>query len=282
MAQAVAASGTAPEGRNRLMIVAAVVFGLIFAVLLFTALQSRDGGSSSSSVVPISTADTLVVTRDVEANTILTEDMLAIQAVPVEQALTGGYETVEAAVGLPVRFPLQAGEQVTDIKLALSTIQDEDDLALVLAPGERAFAVGASENSAVGGNLLPGNLVDVIAVFEGETPEETVTRTVLQNVTVLAIAQEALEPVPASAAAAEAEAEEIATGIQGQRSDEVERQPGARSVTLAVNPEQAQLLAALQSQSGVQIWLALRPLDDTEELGLPGTNLSPFFSPQLQ
>ena len=47
------------------MIVAAVVFGLIFAVLLFTALQSRDCGSSSSSVVPISTADTLVVTRDV-------------------------------------------------------------------------------------------------------------------------------------------------------------------------------------------------------------------------
>ena len=284
MAQAVAASGTAPEGRNRLMIVAAVVFGLIFAVLLFTALQSRDGGSSSSSVVPISTADTLVVTRDVEANTILTEDMLAIQAVPVEQALTGGYETVEAAVGLPVRFPLQAGEQVTDIKLALSTIQDEDDLALILAPGERAFAVETSEISAVGGNLLPGNLVDVIAVFEGETPEETVTRTVLQNVTVLAIAQEALEPVPASAAAAEAEAEaeEIASGIQGQRSSEVERQPGARSVTLAVNPEQAQLLAALQSQSGFQIWLALRPVDDTEELGLPGTNLSPFFSPQLQ
>ena len=280
MAQAVAASGTAPEGRNRLMIVAAIVFGLIFAVLLFTALQSRDGGSSSSSVVPISTADTLVVTRDVEANTILTEDMLAIQAVPVEQALTGGYETVEAAVGLPVRFPLQAGEQVTDIKLALSTIQDEDDLALVLKPGERAFAVGASENSAVGGDLLPGNLVDVIAVFEGETPEETVTRTVLQNIRVLAIAQEALEPVPVSAA--DAEAEEVASGIQGQRSDEVARQPGARSVTLAVNPEQAQLLAALQSQSGVQIWLALRPVDDTEELGLPGTNLSPFFSPQLQ
>ena len=280
MAQAVAASGTAPEGRNRLMIVAAIVFGLIFAVLLFTALQSRDGGSSSSSVVPISTADTLVVTRDVEANTILTEDMLAIQAVPVEQALTGGYETVEAAVGLPVRFPLQAGEQVTDIKLALSTIQDEDDLALVLKPGERAFAVGASENSAVGGNLLPGNLVDVIAVFDGETADATVTRTVLQNIRVLAIAQEALEPVPVSAA--DAEAEEGASGIQGQRSDEVARQPGARSVTLVVNPEEAQLLAALQSQGDVQIWLALRPVDDTEELGLPGTNLSPFFSPQLQ
>ena len=109
MATAVAASGTAPGGRNRLMIVAAIVFGLIFAVLLFTALQSNDGGSSSSAV-QISTADTLVVTRDVEANTILTEDMLAVRAVPIEQALTGGYETVEAAVGLPVRFPLQAGE----------------------------------------------------------------------------------------------------------------------------------------------------------------------------
>ncbi len=281
MAQAaVAASGTAPEGRNRLLIIGALVFGLITAVLLFTALQNNGGGGSSGAAFQVTTQDVLVVTRNVEANTLLTEDMLELQAVPADQVLAGSYLDAEAAIGLPLRFPLQAGEPVTEAKIGLSVIQDEGDLALILDPGMRGFAVQASEVSAVGGNLLPGNLVDVIAVFDEETFGVTRAETVLQGIEVLAIAQEALEPIPGSALDAEAEADAggARTGIQSQRPDEVETQPSARSVTLAVDPEQAQLLATLQSQGDVEIWLSLRPIDDTEEQeGLQSTNLTPFF-----
>jgi pilus assembly protein CpaB len=269
MAQAVAAgtSGTAPEGRNRLLIVGAIVFGLITAVLLFTALQNTDGGGSSSPV-QITTASVLVVSRDVEANTLLTADMLEVRSVPVAQALSGGYEDVEAAVGLPLRYPLQSGEQVTTAKVGISEILDEGDLALVLEPGQRAFAIRATEVSAVGGNLLPGNLVDIIAVFRGEDGEVIRVGTPLENVAVLGVAQEALEPVPAFNAEAEDGLEN--SGLVGQRPDEVERQPRARSVTLAVTPDQVQLLAGLQTNNDVELWLSLRPVDD-ESSGPQGT-----------
>jgi len=279
MATAVATRGTAPEGRNRLLVIGALVFGLITAVLLFVALQNNDDGDSA---VQVTTRDVVVVSRDVSANTILTEDMLSVEAVPADQVLGNAYAVTNLAVGLPARYPLQAGEQVTSAKVGLDEITEEDDLALVLPPGMRAFAVEASEISAVGGNLLPGNVVDVIAVFGGEEfGGFTRSETVLQDIAVLSIAQEALQPVPASSSATDEteDGAETGTGIEGQRDDEVERQPDAQSVTLAVDLNQAQQLAVLQSQDDVQIWLALRrPGDPVVDDPQPAT-LGSFFDP---
>ena len=173
--------------------------------------------------------------------------------------MTGGETGIGTAVGLPVRYPLQAGEQLTTTKVGIGAIADEKDLALVLDNGMRAFAVSASEVTAVGGLLLPKNFVDVIAVFENEEGDIVSVVTVLENIQVLGVAQEALEPVPANVGDSDASGSE--TGILGQRSDEVERQPRARSVTLAVTPDQAQLLAGLQTDD-INLWLSLRPFDD--------------------
>lgn len=256
MAQAVA--GSRPERRNRTMIVAAVIFAAIAALLLFVALQNSGGGGDSTSA-PVVTADVVVATGNVSANTILTAEMIEVKSIPVDQALTGGYTSIDTAVGLPVRYPLQAGEQLTTTKVGIEAIADEKDLALVLDNGMRAFAVSASEVTAVGGLLLPKNFVDVIAVFQNEEGDIVSVVTVLENIQVLGVAQEALEPVPANVGDSDASGSE--TGILGQRSDEVERQPRARSVTLAVTPDQAQLLAGLQTDD-INLWLSLRPFDD--------------------
>ena len=259
MAQAVA--GSRPESRNRTMIFAAVVFAAIAAVLLFVALQNSGGGGESASA-PVVTTVVVVATQEVSANTILTAEMIEVKSLPVDQVLTGGYTSAETAVGLPVRYPLQAGEQLTTSKVGLEAIADEKDLALVLDSGMRAFAVSASEVTAVGGLLLPKNFVDVIAVFENDAGDIISVVTVLENIQVLGVAQEALEPVPATVNVSDSDASGSETGLLGQRSDEVERQPRARSVTLAVTPDQAQLLAGLQTGGGVNLWLSLRPLDD--------------------
>jgi Flp pilus assembly protein CpaB len=256
------------------MIIAAVLFAAIAAVLLFAALQSRDGGGSSAAT---DTFDVVVAANNIDANTTLTAGMLTIRAVPADDALAGVYSTIPAAVGLPARYPLQQGEQVTADKVGLQAITDEKDLALVLKSGQRGFAVEATEVTAVGGLLLPGNSVDVIAVFGEETGGIEKAVTVLQNIDVLGVAQEAQEPVPAAGDATDGEG----AGIRGQRPDDVERQPAARSVTLAVTPEQAQLLASLQAQDDVEIWLSLRPLDDDENAQLNDTNLFQYHSPPL-
>ena len=245
------------------MIVAAFVFAAIAAVLLFVTLRSGDGDGAAT-IAPVAMADVVVATQDISGNTKLTEGMIEVKSLPEDQLLAGVYTAIEAAVGLPVRYPLQAGEQVTASKVGLQAIADEKDLALVLDAGMRAFALSASEVTAVGGLLLPKNYVDVVAVFQTDEGDIESVATVLQNIQVLGVAQEALEPVPANVTDGDSTGNGGETGIVGQRSAEVERQPRARSVTLAVTPDQVQLLAGLQSQDNVQLWLSLRPLDDNE------------------
>ena len=259
------------------MIGAAIIFAAIAAILLFVALQSRDDGGGGVA----DTAKVVVAAQNIGTNTEITADMLELKTVSTDQMLTGAYTQVDTVVGVPARYPVQQGEQITSAKLGIAAIADEKDLALVLQKGQRAFAVEATEVTAVGGLLLAGNFVDVLAVFEeqgtgtgGEQAGRVFALTVLQNIEVLGVAQEAQEPVPSASDDAEP-----AQGISGQRPEDIERQPGARSVTLAVNPEQAQLLAALQadnSQFEVSIWLTLRPVDDSETPQLGETNLQQF------
>lgn len=272
-----------PERSNRLMIGAAVVFAGLVAILLFVALQSRGGSDESGAAVP--QVSVVVAARSIDANTRITADMLELRSIPSDQLLTGAYAEIERVLGLPARYPLQTGEQVTMAKVGVEAIADEKDLALILQPGQRAFAVEATEVSAVGGLLLPGNFVDVIAVFGEETGGINKAVTVLQNIEVLGVAQEAQEPVPAAASdgqAGDASDEPASSGISGQRPDEVERQPRARSITLAVTPDQAQLLANLQSQDDIELWLSLRPVDDSAPVELFETNLLQFHSPPLE
>lgn len=271
-------TGTPSESRNKLMIAAAVMFAVIAAILLFVALQNAGGGDGPSGV----TADVAVANQTVNANTRLTADMLSVQPVPVEQVLTGAYRDIESLVGLPVRFPLQKGEQVTTSKVGIQAIEDERDLGFVLEPGQRGFAVEVTEVTAVGGLLLPGNVTDVIAAFDGDTAGIPKAVTVLQNIKVVSVGQLAQEPVPAGTSQTEdgeANAEaEVGEGVRDQRPDELERQPRARSVTLAVTPEEAQLLAVLQS-AGAEIWLSLRPAGDAAGVELNESNLLRFLTP---
>ncbi len=274
MARAIA--GTPPESRSRVMIVAAVIFAAIAAVLLFVALQNRGGSGGSEAAA---TASVVVATTDLSANTKLTADLVEVTSVPLDQALAGAYSSVEAVVGLPVRYPVQSGEQVTTAKVGLEAIRDEKDLALVLPAGKRAVALEVTEVTSVGGLLLPGNFVDLIVVLDGgeEGLGDNKALTILQNVEVLAVAQEAQEPVPAtdsSAASATDGDQPAGSGIRGQRPDKVERQPQARTVTVAVTPAQAQLLALLQAQevqsdNRVKIMLSLRPVGETEPQSIP-------------
>ena len=271
MARAVAAKS--PERTGRLMMIAAVVFAALAAILVFVALQKSDGGSSSAA-----TQDVVVATQDIDVNTKVTADMIRVKALPRSDVVTGAYATTAGIIGLPARYPIQAGEQITSTKLGVKAIDEEKDLSLVLPAGKRAFSIQASEVTAVGGLLLPGNNIDLIAVFgdpRSDAPRRAVT--VLQNVTILAVAQEAQQPVPAASSDQTASGTPTSQGLQGERPSNVKRQPGARSVTLAVTPEQAQLLAALQTQDRVDLWLSLRPADDTASAPVGETNLQQFY-----
>lgn len=245
----------------------ALLFALIAAVLVFVALQGRGGDGGTTSAAPAAMAPVVVASQDIAANTKLTADMLEVRELPDAAQLAGAFTSTAAVIGLPARYPIEKGEQLTPAKVGLQQIGDEGDVALILPAGKRAVSVPLTEVTGVGGLLLPGNFVDVVAVFPNgirTSPEETFTAgaslVLLQDIEVLAIGQEAQEAIPALAAASNAGADAASSG---QRPDGVEQQPDARSATLAVTPGQAQQIALVQ-ETGGRLWLSLRPVGDHE------------------
>lgn len=269
MAQAIAA---APQGRNRPMVLAAFFFAAIAAVLVYAALQSQGGGGESASVVSGEMTVAVVAARSVPANVLLTADMLEVRQVPLGSQLDGVFASTAGVVGLPTRYPLEAGEQVTPQKVGLSRIDDENDVALVLPAGMRGIGVEVREVTGAGGLLLPGHFVDIIAVFAEQNDEPARSIMLLQDVEILAVGQEAQLPFPASG--------EGDAGLTGRRADDAERQPNASSTTLAVTPRDAQLLALVQ-QSGAAIWFSLRPVGDHEIAPVEETSLEPLLAQPL-
>lgn len=279
MARVVA--GTTPERANRWLFGAAVLFAALAAVLVFVALQDGDGGSSGTTA-PLS-LDAVVATRDIPANTQVTLDMIELRALPQASVLEGTYGETQAVAGLATRVPIEAGEQITIRKVGTGAVDDLEDVSLVLGAGSRGFAVEVTEVTSVGGLLLAGNFVDVIAVFEDGVVDQIAATsaapqvgavTLLQDVEVIAVAQEAQEPVPAASSAEQPDA----SGLTGQRPDDAERQPEARSVTLSVAPDEAQLLALVQERGGV-IWLSLRAAGDHERTPVAPIELLRLLEP---
>jgi pilus assembly protein CpaB len=133
------------------------------------------------------------------------------------------------------------------------------DLASAVTPGLRAISLPVSGSSAVSGLVLPNDHVDVLGTFsfpsktvQGQV--ETVTQTILQDVTVLATGQELAN-------------------------DPVARRDGRRrgsysTVTLEVTPREAELLVFAEQLRG-RITMSLRnPSDVSFEHDLPSVDFN--------
>lgn len=123
--------------------------------------------------------------KDEEANA-------ADKAASAAAELLSGARAKQAFVDSIVREPVMAGEPVLDRKLVRAG--ESGFMAVVLKPGMRAMAVPVKVETAAGGFVLPGDRVDVIVSFEEKSQEEggtdrMVSRTVLQNIRVLAVDQ---------------------------------------------------------------------------------------------
>ena len=271
---------------TRVLFYLALVFAVVAGVFVFVALN-QSGDDEKEAVTPgvtTSSRQVVVAGEDIDIRTEVTEGMLTMKTVPGDEALQGAYSDYEPVVGQVTRQDIFKGEQVTRSKVGPQTDTEiEQGLSFVISAGMRGFSIKVDETSAVGGLLLPGDLVDVIAVFQDEDDFDVDKAvTLLQNIEVLAVAQTAQESIPAPAseqadaeATPESDGEAVANqGTLGTRPEDVETNPSARTVTLAVTPEQAQLLALSQAQG--KLVLALRPYGDAAEVSLNETTLLPM------
>jgi Flp pilus assembly protein CpaB len=257
---------TLAKGGSRLPLILGVVLGLVAAVLVVIVLTgSKDSGStqtSSGAGVPV-----VVATSDIPAGTRLTAEMLGVKNIPSSDKLANAFGTTEGVVDQVTKIPLVAGEQVIPNKLAGSVgavpIGENPPLALVVDPGMRGVSVGVSSIIGAGGNIRPGDFVDVVLIVELKpealTPEsqgtsDQVASTILQNVKVLAIDQNITNP----------NAETTSDPSEGESADEA-----ATTLTLLVTPTQGEILAMSEvcgSNHGGRIAVSLRGAGDGSKL----------------
>lgn len=136
----------------------------------------------------------LVASRDVDATHPLVADDLAIVSIPADAVPAGALIDMNAAVGKIPKAPLWRGQVV--LGPALSDDAASFHTGLALPVGMRAVALPVSSAAqAVGGSIVPGARVDVIAVpVAGRAPAGRTTELLLQGAIVLDVRSETGSP----------------------------------------------------------------------------------------
>jgi len=260
---------TLTERPGRALLLLALLFALIAAVLVFVALNQSSGNGDETSAS--ATTKVVVAAHNIAARTALKSNMLEVADIPTDSVLDGTFSNTDDLEGQVTRYPLVSGQQVVASQIGIQN-KDDTGLSFVVPQGMRAFSVSVSEETGVGGMILPGDLVDVIAILDEGTVGVDKAVTIVQNVEVLAVAQKAQEPIPPAQAQGEATPE--ASGTLGERPKDASANPSARTVTLAVTPEQAQILALVHTQG--EVALSLRSFGDRSPVVTAETNLIPY------
>lgn len=166
---------------------------------------------------------------------------LKLVAWPEESLPEGVYTKFEDAIGKLATTQILKGEPITDRRVADNL--GGSALANLIEKDKRAMTVRVNDVIGVGGFLLPGNRVDVLATrrVRGDDGQRAETRTILKNLKVLAVDQQA----------------------RTDKDDPVV----VRAVTVEVDPKQAELLTEATQEGPVQ--LVLRNPMDADVAGEP-------------
>ncbi|MBC7691388.1 MAG: Flp pilus assembly protein CpaB [Methylotenera sp.] len=152
---------------------------------------------------------------------------------------------------------IRKGEQITYNKMTEPGIRT--GLSPQVAPGRRAVSIPVNETSGVAKLVKPGDRVDLIAVLDmGGGKENKIAKTIFQDVVVLAVGRNVTNNV----------ARVVEMDGNREKVKPLSEDFSFTSVTLEVEPAQAQTLALVMANGENAITLSLRNNDDTERVGL--------------
>jgi pilus assembly protein CpaB len=224
------------------------------------------GGSSSNSSTAVGDQQVVVAKVPIKERTTITADMLDVKSVPLNSVATGAFTDPTAVLGKVTKFPVQANQQVLTssvVDTARPTLGAT--LAGVVPTGQRGYSIPASQVRNAGGLILPGDWVDVVCLSCDNAP--IISKTVLKNIQVVAVAQEIVSSGPVGSSTPTGGTGAGGTGSTNPiAASAAKPDPGAGSVTVLLNPDQVQLLNLAESSGKLR--LDLRGPGDTD---LPAT-----------
>lgn len=224
--------------RERIALVLAVLTGAVALLGMRRYLERREteiaGGAEAAAWV--------VAARDLPQGTALDPATdLRVASFPRRTSPSSAVEAESLSLlsGRPLLRARRAGEPI----LWLDVPEAGRELADAVPVGQRAYALSLTRAGALAGLLNPRDRVDVIGIFpveaSGDAPPQRAARLLLPNVTVLAV------------------------GARAAGDEAPEGDDAGATVTLAVKPAEAQLLALAEREGDLA--LVLRHPEDLED-----------------
>jgi pilus assembly protein CpaB len=215
------------------------------AVIANNWISQRLGAAEQTEV----TGQVVAAAADIPVGTKLEATHLKVIPLPQEAVAEGNLTSLEKAIGRVVTQPLYAGEILVEKRLTEHA--GGSPLAAVIEQGKRAVTVRVNDVIGVAGFLLPSNRVDVVSTKRQNSDRKTVSKTIIENLKVLAVDQT----------------------VSSDKNDPVI----VRAVTLEVTPKQAEMIVKATEEGKVQLTLR-NPLDVAKQEPKPAPKPQPVIA----
>ncbi len=226
--------------QNRMIagLAVAVLLGLVFSTYVYRQFQK------AINVKAVTMQHIVVASVPIQLGTRVDANNLRLISWPADEPVIGMFTRIEDCVNRALITAVAANELILENKLAPK--EAGAGLPATIPDGMRALSVAVNEVVGVAGFVIPGTMVDVLVT--GKLPgtsrggDENITRTILENVRVLAAGQKV----------------------------EVDREGKPQTVpviTLLVSPSDAGKLAMASTEGKIQ--LALRNTIDSKKVDPP-------------
>lgn len=218
------------QQRTVFLFVMALVFGGLAALFAYQRSERAAAQLAGNSRLVV------VAGIDIEYGTKITPDMIKQVPWPVGSLPEGALLNPADAIDKVANATIVKGEPLTKRRAVESL--GGSSLASLITPGKRAMTVRVNDVIGVAGFLLPGNRVDVLGTPKRRGQQESETETLVENLKVLAVDQQA----------------------RANKDDPVI----VRAVTVEVTPKEAETIVQATNNGSVQLVLR-NPLEEVAE-----------------
>lgn len=174
---------------NKMALILSLVCALIASGLVYRMIKNN----KAAKVAEIPKIEVVCAKVAIPARSVIASTQLELRKIPKEGANPAALHAITEAVGLVTKSEILQGEPI--IKERLLEKGQKYTLSFMIPPGMRAITVAIDEVKGVAGFVKPGERVDVVGTFKVEDAKGYTSWTLVQNVEVLALAQDMGEPV---------------------------------------------------------------------------------------
>lgn len=176
---------------RKLLLLCGLAAILVFIMIYFI-LSAVFSDKKAPAAAPAAMVSVIEASRDIEPQTVITEDM--VKAVDVSSNLvpSGALTDKNAVVGKKAGTTILSGDVITARKLS----QKAGGFVGLIPEGMRAVSFSVNDVTGVSGFAKPGDKVDILLVTSREGIDRITSKILLKDVLILAVNKSSGQPQP--------------------------------------------------------------------------------------